>query len=248
MPLGRYNAIFFSPHLDDAVLSAGNQLLSYAKQGKSALVVTIFTNGSQSNHPAASSFLRQSGFANAKQLFDHRKKEDRAAVQLLGADCLHLPFVDAGFRIDHPQTAQIFKSTLTRSDQQLTTTIQQTLSQILAKHATSDCHLFAPLAVGNHIDHEIIYEVMCRIWNPTNHWRLSFWEDVPYRHRTGDTCTRIAQISTQMYGLRPETIFTRSPQPKQAAVACYSSQISGLLSRGGYCQTFDNQIECYWHA
>lgn len=248
MSVRRYNAIFLSPHLDDAVLSAGNQLQLYTEQGKAVLVVTIFTKGSESRHPAAVSFLRQSGYSHANQLFAHRKKEDIAALRLLGADHLHLPYIDAGFRTEHPTTEHIFKSSFTQSDRQLVTSIHLRLSKIMTQYAADDCHVFGPLAVGNHIDHEIVYEAARKTWDPSQHWQLSFWEDVPYRHRTGETCTRLAQVSTTIQGMRRETVFTRSSKLKQAAIFCYSSQFSGLINRGGYCQTYDNQIESYWHA
>lgn len=248
MSAKRFNAIFFSPHFDDAILSAGNLIHSFTKKGQSVLVITIFTKGSTSTQPSAQAFLRQSGFLDSNALFAQRKKEDIQAVKTLGAHHLHLSFVDAGFRTDHPTVAHIFKSRMTPQDRQLLAEIVKSFNRCTTKHATADCHFFAPLAVGNHIDHEIIYTAVHKTWNPMRNWQISFWEDVPYRHRTGETCTRLAQVTDQVAGLQQEILYSYTGKQKHAAINAYTSQITSLTYQGGYCQTYDNHIECYWHA
>lgn len=243
-----YDAIFVSPHLDDAVLSAGNQIYSLTKKQMSVLVITVFSQGSNSNQPSATSFLKRSGFTSAAALFTQRKKEDRCALDILGAKHQYLDYVDAGFRNDHQTEAKIFKTAFTPHDKTLVTQISRKLTSIFQKKTNSNCQIFAPLAVGNHIDHEIVFQAIARVWDARETWQLNFWEDVPYRHRTGETATRVAQIGTIMQGLRLKTNFQRAANSKSAAVRCYTSQFHQLVANGGYCEAYDKQIECYWHA
>src|SRR4051812_22907832 len=90
-------ALFVSPHLDDAVLSAG-ALIAELAQHQPVLVVTVFTEASVGPHGrAARSFLAACPIADAAELFAERRREDVDALRRLRARALHLGRTDALF-------------------------------------------------------------------------------------------------------------------------------------------------------
>ena len=118
-----YDALFFSPHLDDAVLSCGGLIGQLANQKKKVLVVTIFTAGQELAPMSqdATQFTRQSKAKNATTLFRTRKSEDRKALSLLDADFLHLEYIDALWRTTqnsqlYPSFEHIFSGKIDRHD------------------------------------------------------------------------------------------------------------------------------------
>ena len=248
MPKRTYDAIFISPHLDDAVLSAGNRIKTLTSAGKKVAVVTVFTAGSSVQQQSAHAFLTQCGITDYQTLFRSRIHEDQLALQQHNSDSIYFGLIDASFRPDHPTHKQVFKTKVTHADQTVIATITQKITQLVPTIAKQHCHIFAPLGVGNHIDHEIVYEACCQAWQPTKPWSLSFWEDVPYRHQTGATNIRLAQLASRINGLRAEIIYTRNAQAKNKAIRQYVSQLPGLTNGGGYCESYDKHIECFWHA
>lgn len=246
----KYDAIFFSPHLDDAILSAGNAITTLKDQNKTVLIVSIFTSAQAFPSQDARDFTTRCGFTTPKAFFAARKKEDRQAATLLKADIYHLDFTDAGFRADHPNFNTVFSPKLTKSDQALVETVATTLSKVISRSAKPLTKLFFPLGVGWHVDHQIVTLTTQKIWNPKENWQLIFWEDIPYRNVTGATIARQASISEMIRGSQPIHIHSgeKVAKLKQQAVAAYSSQINSLLATGGYTPSYDNQVECFWHV
>ncbi len=245
-----YDAIFFSPHLDDAVLSAGNYIYSLTKAGQKVLIISIFTAADHFPSQAARKFANRCGFSDPKAFFLARKKEDRAAAKLLGADIQHLGYIDAGFRADHLSFATVFSSHLTIGDKTLVKPIATQLKKIIAKKSNTTTKLFFPLGVGLHVDHQLVTQMAGQVWQPTDHQELWFWEDVPYRNNTGATISRLAIVSHLVVGLQPHHI--RSPHSfahqKSLAIKAYASQVESLLTTGGYAPAYDDYVECFWHA
>src|SRR4030042_3888140 len=92
--------VFISPHLDDAILSAGNLLLDLVSQKEEVLIVTVFTNFGQGpiSHESRK-YILGSGFLTLKAFEKARIEEDKKAMVKLGVKYWHLPFIDAGFRL-----------------------------------------------------------------------------------------------------------------------------------------------------
>lgn len=68
----KYEIIFISPHLDDAILSCGGLIAKFSKEKKKILIVTVFTEG-----------------INKK-----RKNEDNEVCKALNVDYIHLGLTD----------------------------------------------------------------------------------------------------------------------------------------------------------
>ncbi|MGZ9225622.1 MAG: PIG-L family deacetylase, partial [Anaerolineales bacterium] len=95
--------IYLSPHLDDAVLSAGGLIY---EQTKSGLPVEIWTFmcGYPLDLPEAeySTYAQlqhtQWGFSSAQEGIRIRREEDQSAAARVGASVLHFDFLDCIYR------------------------------------------------------------------------------------------------------------------------------------------------------
>jgi hypothetical protein len=88
-----YDAIYFSPHLDDAVYSCAGRIAQQRRRGLRVLVVTVFGEGED---PAFSRLAARYGD------FQARRAEDRAALARLDADYVWFNHPDCLFRRPSP--------------------------------------------------------------------------------------------------------------------------------------------------
>lgn len=233
-----YDAIFLSPHLDDAVLSCGNLITKMTTQNQKVCIVTFFTRGDVTPHADADDFVTKSGFTDYELLFNSRRAEDKKATYLVGADTLHLAYVDALFRsvkISHqkqflyPSYQDVFSGQLSSLDDKLILQIENELKNILRKKMTKKTVVYAPLAIGGHVDHVLIYTLA---YSHVPH-QVYYWEDVPYRNEYLKVVARERLLQDQLIHLTKEThLNPELRKRKEKAVRLYSSQFSGLLAAG----------------
>lgn len=124
--------VVLSPHLDDAVLSAGGALASSA----GALAITVFTEGKDA---------------------ETRRKEDQAVL--------------------------------------------------------------APLGVGRHVDHRVVFEAARRVFPDAR-----FYEDRPYAYEAGATAQRLAELSPLALTANETTYDAAIAARVRAAIDAYASQ------------------------
>lgn len=215
--------IYLSPHLDDVALSCGGLIWEQAQAGNSAEIWTVCAGDPPPGplSPFAESLLArwQTGLA-ASAL---RRQEDLLACRAIGASAVHFPVPDCIYRAGssasnhwyaseqaifgdlHPEEAHLVDS----------------LSQEIASRLPVGASLVAPLALGGHVDHRLVRQVVERL---ESHHRLLFWfyADYPYVLRAA------AELSTVTNGFQ-RTIFPISPaglSAWEAAIAAHASQVS----------------------
>lgn len=179
------NYIFISPHLDDAILSAGALIYELKNKGR-VKIITVFTKGDDF-------FLR-------------RKKEDKNACHYLEIDYLHLDFTDVLWR----------NSSNLIEEKNLEKTIINRLKKSIKNN--KDTIIFAPLSIGNHIDHILINKV-CR----DNYTNVIYWEDYPYnlKYKLSEVFIKKNNLSYFEY---KKNLFI-----KEKLIKFYSSQIPSLF-------------------
>lgn len=184
---------FISPHLDDAVFSAG-ALISSLRQG--ATVITVFSDCSPPPETlSAKRFVRSCGFASAVQLFEERRREDIAVLEGARAKHVHLGFTDAAWRKKpgwqthplgriipelvhlYPLRPSKYAGRIRSEDRGL----MKDLGDRLRGEIATGSVVFCPAGTGRHVDHLIVRTVCERIFPET-----IFWDDLPYS-RTGGT-------------------------------------------------------------
>lgn len=170
--------VFISPHLDDAILSAGNLITKLRSSGNKVKVVTVFTKASEKPYSLnAQIHLKNSGYTNAIRLFKDRQKEDIKAIKAIGAKYEHLNFTDAAFRRDIDgnfiyDSEMQFSGNVSDKDRDLEKKIKSKLQTIIK---SKNIVFMAPLGIGRHVDHCIIRRVVEAI-----NVKSIFWQDYPY--------------------------------------------------------------------
>jgi LmbE family N-acetylglucosaminyl deacetylase len=177
---------FISPHLDDAVFSAGG-LMSLLSTKTKVSVINVFTEGGQKKPTlSARMYLWQSRILDPKKLFELRKLEDSYALSTLKITPLNLGIIDSLWRVKNdifqgliPELNAVYptyqlhiaKGKPAKEDQPLMMELLKTLQ----KQIPSKAIVFAPLAVGNHVDHVIVRDTSAKLKN-----KVIYWSDYPY--------------------------------------------------------------------
>jgi LmbE family N-acetylglucosaminyl deacetylase len=196
-------ALIVSPHMDDAVLSAGQVMAGRPKM----TVATVFS-GVPRDCGQLTSYDRDCGFENAEQAIRTRRDEDRAALGVLDGHTYWLDFVDHQYGEPANEAAIV---------DALATAVEAVRPKVL----------IGPLGLA-HPDHHTTRRAYQRLVADT---RIEAWlyEDLPSRVLWPEEVPEALAWWKGM-GHRPELGFvgTGPLERKQAALACYASQL-GLL-------------------
>lgn len=196
-----------SPHLDDAVFSAGGTLARHVVKGDTVTVLTCFTGNVE----------RPDGFALACQLdkglgpdVDYmalRRAEDMAACAEIGADGLHWPFLEAPHR-GYTNAGALFEDRL--PDDAIVEPLTDALSELLGRLAPD--RIYGPWGVGRHVDHVAVREALERV---TDAAKVIWWEDYPYAMQADAAPADIVRFAIE----------GKDAERKLAAVLQYESQL-----------------------
>lgn len=207
-------AVAISPHLDDAVFSAGGALACLADAGWVVRVVTCFTASVADPGPFALSTQLDKGLDASVDYLALRRDEDTAACAVLGAQAVHLPLPEAPHR-GYSSAAQLFAGVHNR-DPAVTE-----LRGVLAPVVAGADLVLAPQAIGNHADHLVTAGVVAEL-APQLACRALWWRDVPYAVRHPDGAApfplldRHSEIAVEISGVLHRKI---------AAARCYTTQL-----------------------
>ena len=195
-----------SPHLDDAVFSAGAGLARLADAGHDVTVVTCFTASVPDPTGFALACQTDKGLAPDVDYMALRRDEDRAATAVLGAVPVHLPLREAPHR-GYESAPALFAGV--RADDLVWQDVREALRPYVA-----DLWL-APQGLGAHVDHLQVVHAVAALDRPT-----AWWRDAPYVLRVPDA----VPSSDLPGGLQPVTL--HGDQDRRAdACACYASQL-----------------------
>jgi LmbE family N-acetylglucosaminyl deacetylase len=215
-----------SPHLDDAVFACGDLIAAH----RGARVVTLFTAGPAEGDDALRPWDRDCGFSTTAEVMPARRAEDLAALAVLGATPLWLPFRDDQYGHDADASA-----------------IAEALTRVV--DAASPAALFVPLGLF-HRDHLLAHEAAMHVQRrrPSLTWLA--YEDAIYRGFPRDPVgARVAALGGAGFELERADL-GRGPASavKRAAVACYRSQLCGLQTSGraGHADAFEP--ERFWRV
>lgn len=221
-------AIFLSPHFDDAVLSCGGLIRRQVLSGTPVLVVTVFAGEPQ--HVELSAYATQihSRWGNATHPTTVRREEDRSAMHLLGAEYLHLAYADAIYRFS--QDSFVYSS-----DQELfgpihpseATLVSRLAAMVAGLPTSQDVTVYAPLAVGNHVDHQLVRDSLLSLQAGSS--QIVFYEDYPYVDKPGALTGALRMLGTQEWESEVQVLDEQCLKAKIAAIAAYQSQMATLF-------------------
>ena len=204
-------AVAVSPHLDDAVFSAGGTLAALVDSGWRVRVVTCFSATVADPSPFALSTQLDKGLGVNVDYMALRRAEDVAAVRLLGAEAVHLPLPEAPHR-GYTSAPDLF------AGQHADDAIAGPLSDALAPHLRDAALVLAPQAIGDHVDHRVVVEVV-RQASPA--CPTLWWRDAPYVLRRPDAPRWRAVPDVAEHVVDVEAHL----EVKSAAACCYATQL-----------------------
>jgi LmbE family N-acetylglucosaminyl deacetylase len=217
------------PHFDDAALSCGGTIRLQTATGQNVLIVTVF-GGAPADGAALSAFAQQQqqrmGLGRAAaEAVRRRREEDTAAAEVLGANTLWLDFPEAIYRGDPAlyQSEDALFGTVNAADLAL----DQQLADIFAKIAERAplAAIYAPLAVGNHVDHQLVCSAADRL--AQRKLNVKFYEDFPYITQPNALQSRQKALGIAM---EPELVEISGLVPqKEEAIKAYASQVPHLF-------------------
>jgi LmbE family N-acetylglucosaminyl deacetylase len=218
-----YEHVYLSPHLDDAALSCGGAIATNLAQGARVLIVTLCTAAPPPEGPFNAVAREFHGQWNleAADVLRVRLAEDRLAMERLGADYFWAGLLDAIYRVpDAYNSRETLFNTPVPADS-LFADLRRLCGALRARvpHAT----FYAPLGIGNHVDHLITYDVACETAQPS----LAFYEDVHYVLQPGAREQRLAALGARH---TPQVIaIDHGLACKISAIAAYESQVRELF-------------------
>lgn len=247
-----FQHIYLSPHFDDASLSCGGVIHQHVQAGEPVLVVTVCAGPPPANNPLSSFAAQlQKRWGSLDNAIALRQAEDQASMTVLGADYLRLDFADCIYR-GQPEPEQWYYQSnadifgpVHPSDLPLALDIAEAITHMVPYD--DELTLYAPLAVGHHVDHQLVYAAALLLHQAG--WPVLFYEDYPYVDPVfaGDdnpysSFTLEATLNGKDYQARICPLSEENLQIKINSVAAYASQLDILF---GGAATMQKQLRAY---
>jgi LmbE family N-acetylglucosaminyl deacetylase len=164
-----------SPHLDDAVFSAGATIAQASRQGWRTIIATVFTGNVAQPTGFALACQLDKGLASDIDYMAIRRAEDTLACTRVGAEALHLPFLEAPHR-GYESAQALFAGV--RPDDKARLEVSESLDALV--QTIRPDRVLAPLGLGGHVDHLIVRDAVAALAASAD---VSLWEDWPYVER-----------------------------------------------------------------
>ncbi len=191
--------------------------------GHRVLVVTVFAGAPAPG--AALSPLAQAlhdRWELSSDAVTDRLEEDRAALSLLGVEAERWTYTDCIYR-QSPAGAFLYASEDALWEQ-VHPAEDALIAELTGRFQRLPLHpggsLHAPLAVGHHVDHQIVRRAA-----ESTGLQLTYYEDYPYALNRSAVQTA---LSDRRWLAQPISLSEEALEAKVAAIACYRSQISSF--------------------
>ena len=223
-----YDRIYLSPHLDDAVLSCGASVYTQVRSGESVLVVTLFCASPKDPSLTAQARELRERWGSAVDPVAARRREDVRAMEKLGAEPVHLSFLDCVYRHGgnlaqayYPTQESIFGD-VHPCEGEWHHALAVALLAAVCDVGTAIIH--APLSVGHHVDHILVRRMGLLLLRQGH--QVLFYEDYPYAADARTLNRAFAPWAPSCWVRHSLSFGEEAMAAKRDAVACYASQIS----------------------
>ena len=207
-------ALFVSPHLDDAVFSAGGLAGLLADRGWTTVLVTAFTRSVVPATGFALACQLDKGLAPDVDYMAMRRSEDREAASLLGfSETRWLDLLEAPHR-GYETPLALFGDVHPRDS------IRIPLAALFVGLAAEfkPALIVVPQGLGNHVDHQQVIAAALACFRGD---RVAFYRDTPYAIRQPEARPVASIAWCERSVIRIDTAISR----KIAAAQAYASQI-----------------------
>ncbi len=224
--------IYISPHLDDAVLSAGGWIYEQTQAGVHVEIWTILSGIPESGElsPFAQALHFGWGILEVAELIRARRAEDKRACEIVGATPLHFDYLDCIYRRGK-NGAWLYEG-IHLPPHEDEADFPRQIAEAVSARLTADDQLVCPLGVGSHVDHLLVRRAVDLLRRPAR-----YYAEVPYLFKMPD------ELEAKTAGMKEEiqTVSAAGLKSWQEAIAAYESQIVTLFEniermRGQICQ------------
>ncbi len=213
--------IYISPHLDDAVLSAGGLIFDQARAGQRVEIWTVVCGFPPEGGltPFAQALHFRWGFASAEETVRVRRAEDGRAAAIVGAQAVHFDVPDCIYRRG-ADGEPLYPMGVFVEPHPAEADLAARITSTLAARLEPDDVLFCPLTIGDHVDHVTVRKAAEGLGRP-----LRYFADIPYLLNAPEALTRFVN------GGRPEVqqVSRDGVAAWVEGIAAYQSQVPMLF-------------------
>jgi len=231
--------IYLSPHLDDAVLSAGGFIYDQTNSGN-PVEIWSFMAGVPSDteySPFAQVLHYQWGFSTAEETFLARRAEDKLAASLVGATTVHFDFMDCIYRRDENGEWPYYEISL--PPHEMDADLPRQIADVISPRLKPDDKLICQLSVGSHVDHVLVRQAAELLGRD-----LVYDIDVPYIfYKPEELAPKSAGMLENVHSVSEAGL-----KSWKEAVLAYKSQLPVLGDAMETTEKAMKSIESYWAA
>ncbi len=213
--------IYVSPHLDDAVLSAGGLIYEQTRAGLDVEIWTILCGfpPDEELSPFAQVLHYQWGISAAAEVVRVRRAEDIRAAGMVGAKTVHFDgYLDCIYRRN--KKGEWLYSDIFIPPHDDEADLPARIAESISARLEPTDQLICQFGLGSHVDHVLVRRAVELIGRP-----LLYDVDIPYLFNSPQ------EVEALTAGLKDQThrISAAGLKSWQDAVAAYESQISSLF-------------------
>jgi len=226
--------IYISPHLDDAVLSAGGLIYEQTKSGFPVEIWTLMCGIPQNTELSmfAQVLHQEWGFSSAEETIRLRRVEDENAAAIVGAKTVHFDFLDCIYRRGRNGDWNYMDVFVPPHEDDAD--LPRQIAETIASRLSRDDVLVCQLGLGSHVDHILVRRAVELLERP-----LLFDADIPYLFDHPESLSpNIAGMKENFHAVTEAGLISW-----QDAVAMYASQLSTLLDSPEFLR---ESIRQYW--
>ncbi len=226
--------IYLSPHLDDAVLSAGGLIYEQSKAGIPVEIWSFMCGfPDESNLTDFAKMLHTVwGTGTAEETTRLRREEDKKAAAIVGARAVHFDFLDCIYR--RGRNGDALYTDIYAPPHEAEADLPAQIAQTMIAWLKPDDKVVCQLGIGSHVDHVILRKAVEMLKRP-----LIYDADIPYLLKNPQ------ELSQRTDGMKvsSQPVSEAALKVWMEAIEAYSSQISSLFEDR---ETMREKIRAYW--
>jgi len=212
--------IYLSPHLDDIALSCGGLVWEQSQAQQHVSIITICAGDPPPGEISPFANSLHARWETGPQAIAQRRQEDLVSCRIMGAAAHHMPVPDCIYRRGGVANLPLYASeeSLTGPLHPEEDRLVDDLAAMLAKSIPSEAQVVSPLALGNHVDHNLTRKAAENLGI-----RLWYYADYPYVLKNTQI---IARLEQEGWGNQFFPISAQGVDIWLEAIAAHASQIS----------------------
>ena len=226
--------IYISPHLDDAIFSAGGLIYEQTRAGMQVEIWTFMCGFPPSDElsPFAQMLHQQWGIAAAAQVVTARRAEDVNAASKVGAETVHFDYLDCIYR--RGKNGEWLYSDIFSPPHEDDVDLPARIAKSISSRLKPDDKLVGQLALGSHLDHVLVRRAVELLQRP-----IFYDVDIPYLFNfPAEFALKTARMKETVHSVSEAGLASW-----QDAISAYTSQMGMLFESP---EAMCARIRQYW--